>query len=71
MVEAENAQAGDIVAQGGHAGILDGKRDQRGRLLGIQDGKHGVITIPWGRGVHGPDPADVDPIIYRRQMSRN
>jgi RHS repeat-associated protein len=59
----EEVQQGDIVIQGGHAGVLNGKRDRRGRLLGIQNGKHGVSTIPWGRGVRGLD--DADPIIYR------
>jgi len=64
----ETVQAGDVVVQGGHAGVLNGQRDGRGRLTGTQNGKSGTQVIPWGKGVRGLDP--VEPVIYRRQVPR-
>jgi hypothetical protein len=65
----EAMQAGDIVVQGGHSGVLSGKRDAKGRPLGTQNGKSGVKEIPWGKGVKGLDP--VDPVYYRRRVPNN
>jgi RHS repeat-associated protein len=65
----EAVQAGDIVVQGGHAGVLSGQKDSRGRLNGTQNGNSATKVIPWGKGVRGLD--NVEPVIYRRQVPGN
>ena len=64
-------QAGDIVVQGGHAGVFTGQT-RGGFPLVLQNGqRHGVQAItfgvkPDGTGRNGLDP--VQPIFYRRQV---
>jgi len=57
-------QAGDVIVQGGHAGIFSGAYDGLHRPLGIQNGGNGTKVIPWGKGVRGL--ANVAPVFYRR-----
>jgi hypothetical protein len=61
-------QVGDVVVQGGHAGVFSGTYDAKGRPLGIQNGGSGTKVIPWGRGVRGL--ADQDPVYYRRLIPK-
>ncbi len=65
----EAPQAGDVIVQGGHAGIFSGQYDSQDRPLGIQNGGSGTKVIPWGPNVSGL--AKVNPVFYRRQVPKN
>jgi hypothetical protein len=62
-------QVGDVIVQGGHAGIFSGNYDAQNRPLGIQNGGRGTSVIPWGSKVRGL--AHVDPVFYRRLIPKN
>jgi len=67
----EAPQVGDIVVQGGHAGLFTGEYNSGGFPFVLQNGRRGVKAITFGlkadgTGRNGLDP--VQPIYYRRQL---
>ncbi|MBI2796564.1 MAG: CHAP domain-containing protein [Gemmatimonadetes bacterium] len=73
LEKGEEPRRGDVVVQGsgppsGHAGIVTGQKDGKGRLTAYSNGSHGNKVIPFGKGVGGL--ANVDPVFYRRQVPR-
>ena len=73
LAPGEAPQRGDVVVQGkgapsGHAGIVTGGKDSKGRNLAYSNGSHGNKVIPFGKGVTGL--AKEDPRYFRRQVPR-
>ena len=64
-VALSSARQGDVVVQGGHAGIVK-ERTAAGVIRGVQNGNSGTAVISWGKGVKGLN--NVEPIVYRRRV---
>ena len=70
----EVAQAGDIVAQGGHAGLFTGRYNSGGFPIVLQNGTRGVKEITFGVNADGSGQnglASMSPVFHRRQLPIN
>jgi NlpC/P60 family len=59
QVPAADAQAGDVLVQGGHMGVFTGQTDAQGRPMGTQMGNHGAQDGPFGPGGWFPSGNDL------------